>query len=44
MTPSDIATNVSSVHGSGSVNASTNFTQSSSLGGGFTTDDANTWD
>ena len=44
MTPSDIATDVSAVPGSGSLNTSTHFTQSSALGGGFTTDDANTWD
>ena len=43
MTPNDIATDVSSVRGSGAINASTNFTQSSTFNG-ITTDDANTWD
>ena len=44
MTPNDIATNVAGFKpmGEGSVNTSTNFTQSYS--GGWITDDANTWD
>lgn len=45
MTPNDIATSVSGLKpmGEGSVNTSTNFTQSYSING-FITDDANTWD
>lgn len=41
MTPNDIATDVSSVHDSGAINTSTNFTQTYP---GPRTDDANTWD
>lgn len=43
MTPSDIATTVSSSSNVGTINASTNFTQSA-MNGGFVMDDANTWD
>ena len=39
MTPSDIATDMSTVQGSGSVNLSTNFTYSCER-----MDDSNTWD
>ena len=39
MNPSDIATNVSSIQGTGSVNLSTNFTYSFNR-----MDDSNTWD
>ncbi len=39
MTPSDIATNVSTVQNFGSVNLSTSFTTTLNR-----TDDANTWD
>ena len=39
MTPNDIATDVSSVNGSGAINASTNFTYSFGK-----LDDSNTWD
>ncbi len=46
MTPNDIATSVSGLRPveSGNVAASTNFTQSPAPFGGFTMDDANTWD
>ncbi len=45
MTPNEIATNVSGIAGgTGNITASTSFTQSPAIGGGFTTDDANTWD
>ncbi len=46
MTPNDIATNIAGISptGEGSVTTSTNFTQSCAMGGGFCTDDANTWD
>jgi len=45
MTPNDIATSISGLKptGEGSVNTSTNFTQSCTHNG-FMTDDANTWD
>lgn len=39
MTPNDIATNVTTVHNTGSVNLSTNFTYSFQR-----MDDSNTWD
>ena len=39
MTPNDIATDVSSVHDSGAINTSTNFTYSFGK-----LDDSNTWD
>lgn len=46
MTPNDIATSISGLKpvGGGNITASTNFTQSFAMGGGYTVDDANTWD
>lgn len=44
MTPSDIATDISSSQKFGSVNLSTNYTYSFAPGGGQRMDDSNTWD
>ena len=44
MKPNEIATDISGLGSVGNITTSTSFTQSTAIGGGFTVDDANTWD
>ena len=46
MTPNEIATNIAGLGsaGSGNITTSTSFTHSNIPGGGYSMDDANTWD